>query len=147
MNTWREGNLDHYDYERIDLIEKIYHRKKVKTTLYEYFGLKDIVIDNVASYAYINVISDVSFDYTNIDNGITLALYVFAVPQITDNNLVPIYNGLINAKKNLSSTFNAAVILVLEEFKCLSISKRRFLEIFNQSESNKIHVKFINELV
>jgi hypothetical protein len=146
MTTWREGNLDHYDYERIDLIEKIYHRKKVKTNLYEYFGLKDIVIDNVATYAYINVMADVSFEYSSQDKN-SLPLYVFAVPQITDNNLVPIYNGLITAKKNLSTTFNAAVILVLEEFKCLSISKKRFLEIFNQSESNKIHVKFINELV
>jgi hypothetical protein len=146
MTTWREGNLDHYDYERIDLIEKIYHRKKVKTTLYESFGLKDIVIDNVASYAYINVMADVSFEYSSQDNN-RLSLYVFAVPQITDNNLVPIYNGLINAKKNLSSSFDVDVILVLEEFKCLSISKKRFLEIFNQSKSNKIHVKFINELV
>jgi hypothetical protein len=90
--------------------------------------------------------ADVSFEYSSQDNN-RLSLYVFAVPQITDNNLVPIYNGLITAKKNLSTTFNAAVILVLEEFKCLSISKKRFLEIFNQSESNKIHVKFINELV
>jgi len=147
MNTWREGNLDHYDYERIDLIEKIYHRKKAKTTLYEHFGLKDIIIDNVASYAYINVMADVTFDYTSLENDNSLPLYIFAVPQINDVNLVPIYNGLITAKKNLSIRFDVNVILVLEEFKCLSISKKRFLEIFNQSKSNKIHVKFINELV
>lgn len=146
MNTWREGNLDHYDYERIDLIEKIYHRKKVKTNLYEYFGLKDIEIDNVASYTYINMLADVSFEYTSPDKS-SLPIYVFAVPQINDVNLVPIYNGLIQAKQNLSSTFSADVVLVLEEFKCLSISKKRFLEIFGQSKLKKIHVKFINELV
>lgn len=147
MTTWREGNLDHYDYERIDLIEKIYHRKKAKTSLYEYFGLKDIEIDNVASYAYINMLADVSFEYTSTDNSSSLPIYVFAVPQINDNNLVPIYNGLIQAKQNLSSAFSADVVLVLEEFKCLSISKKRFLEIFGQSKLKKIHVKFINELV
>lgn len=146
MTTWREGNLDHYDYERIDLIEKIYHRKKAKTNLYEYFGLKDIVIDNVASYAYINALADVAFDYTSPDKS-CMAIYVFAVPQINDVNFVPIYNGLMQAKKNLSSTYDANVILVLEEFKCLSISKKRFLEIFGQSKSKNIHVKFINELV
>jgi hypothetical protein len=146
MMTWRDGNLDHYDYERIDLIEKIYHRKKAKTNLYEYFGVKDIIIDNVASYTYINMLADVSFDYTTSDKS-SIMIYVFAVPQITDVNLVPIYNGLIQAKKNLSKTFDANVMLVLEEFKCLSISKKRFLEIFGQSKSNIIHVKFINDIV
>lgn len=146
MSTWREGNLEHYDYDRIDFIEKIYHRKKVKTNLYEYFGIKDVVIDNVVAYTYINILSDVSFDYTSSD-GSFMAINVFAIPQINDNNFVSIYNGMIQAKKNLSKTYDANVVLVIDEFKCLSISKKRFLEIFGQSESNKIHVKFINELV
>jgi hypothetical protein len=138
MLTWREGNLEHYDYDRIDLIEKIFHRKKVKINLYEYFGLKDIIIDNVVAYTYINMLGDVSFEYSG------LSISIFAIPQINDNNLVSIYNGLINVKTNLSNT---NIVLIIDEFKCLSISKKRFLEIFNQSNSNYFHVKFINELL
>jgi hypothetical protein len=138
MSTWREGNLKHYDYDRIDLIEKIFHRKKVKINLYEHFGLKDIIIDNVVAYTYINILGDVSFEYSG------LSLSIFAIPQINDNNLVSIYNSLIDAKTNLSYT---NIVLIIDEFKCLSISKKRLLEIFSQSKSNYFHVKFINELV
>jgi hypothetical protein len=137
-----EGDLGQYNYSRVDLIERLYHRKKAKISIFEHYGIKDINIDDVEAICYNNTYGDIIFIYkggiTNKTEGCQVS--VFAIPEVNDNN----FPGICAELSELTDHKKPNILLVIENFKCLAISKKRLIEIFKQ---HHVDIKFINELI